>query len=1317
MSFALPADLNALQAAIWLDQQLFAGRPVYNTGQFLSIRGKLRFDLFESALREVVAESPGLRLPPRSGPLTFELGFLDLRNEPNPAAAADRWMRSEMGTPIPLDDGVLFRFTLIRTSDVHTLWFQKFHHIIMDASSRRLLSARTATRYRALRFGDPSAPLNAGTPEELLDLERHYTASQRYTEDRRYWLEQFSRWPGPLLDTDRQNTERAKSGVQGRIRFALRRADFSKLESAARNLNSSAARAILALTYVAFARLYGRYDIVLGFELANRSDAMAKQAIGLLARPAPMLLSLDPALSVADAVRAIDERRTQNYPHRHFPVQDIVRDIGITRKGHHGLFDVIVNYIPLLYDFSFEDSPAEVTNLSYGFATPWAVTAANTGLDRDIDVTVDFDPGLIHGELAAHMASSIEMLLLSGLDDLSCPIGSLPIMGKATRDRVRRLASGHAAVLPETATLTSLFAAQAARTPDAIALIFAAQQINFATLHARAARVARRLAALGVRPGVIVGVALPRSPDLVVAVLAIHMAGGAYLALDPTYPAERIRFMVADAKASMILTDSTLSPSFSDSGTRVLTENEVSAQLEELEPVTPDPNDLAYVLYTSGSTGRPKAVGIEHRNVVNLVSWGRSVVSDAELQGILFSTSLNFDLSAFELFLPLTFGGCIILVENVLAIQSAAQREKIQLINTGPSLFDALLRSNGLPTHVTTIILAGEKLPRRLADAIFKAAPGVRLLNCYGPTETTVYSSCAVVELTDRSEPTIGRAIWNTDLHVLDGGCGLLPPGVEGELFIGGAGVGRGYLGRPELTAQRFLPNPYGPGRLYRTGDRVRWRTDGELEFLGRADDQIKINGIRIEPGEIEETLLGLPGITAAAVKYGEDSAGMRRLVAYLVASPRAGIETANVRAALVRQLPPNMVPTAFVWLDAMPMTPSGKLDRKSLPPAPHDDARPALDPPPATRLEREIADIWEDLLQTSLIGTRSDFFDLGGDSLALVSLFAAVEARFGRHLTVDVLAGGLTIAGLAQTLAEGGPKDAATDPVVALQASGDLPPFFCVHGIGGDVLHLHRLAVHMGKDRPFLALRRPPDARLTDSISDMAERYIAAMLVHQPTGPFYLGGHSFGAMIAYEMAVQLVDQGHKVGLVAIIDQRLPGFRLTVRNAFPALPRIIASLPDHLRNELAQVPRAERLSQLRRILRRWSRAALGIRPGVADMFDLSGRDAGQISLYEAHIRALRGYRPRGSTAPITLIRAAVQLPLAHVAMDETLGWNSLVGGDVRVHIVPGTHGSIMTEPLVRRLAKILANDLDAAQEVASRRSISACPMGISGTAT
>ena len=492
-----------------------------------------------------------------------------------------------------------------------------------------------------------------------------------------YWLEQLAHWPGPLLETNRQKTERARSGRHARNSFKLKRSDFARLEAAARRLGSSTFRAIIALSYAAFARVYDRYDILLGLELANRSDARAKQAVGYIARPLPMLLNLDPSTTIADAVREIDKIRARSYPHRHFPVEEIARQLWITRKGHHGLFDVIINYVPVAYDFAFEDVPAEVTNLSSGFAVPWTITIADTGSGRDVDVTIDSDPGLISADLAGQLASCVETLLLQGLDDPDCPLGSLPILQEATRAQISDFAAGETVALPVGATLATLCAAQAERTPNAIALICGEQQLTFATLHEQAARLARRLAALGVRPGVVVGIALPRTPSLLVAVLAVHKAGGAYLALDPSYPAERIRFIVADAAAPVIVTTATLAPIFADSGARLLLDAEPeTAETGMAEPVPAGPDDLAYVLYTSGSTGRPKAAGIEHRNLINLISWGRSIVSDAELRGLLFSTSLNFDLSAFEMFLPLAFGGCIVLVENLLSLQSAPQREK-----------------------------------------------------------------------------------------------------------------------------------------------------------------------------------------------------------------------------------------------------------------------------------------------------------------------------------------------------------------------------------------------------------------------------------------------------------------------------------------------------------------------------------------------------------------------------------------------------------------------------------------------------------------
>jgi len=1044
--------------------------------------------------------------------------------------------------------------------------------------------------------------------------------------------------------------------------------------------------------------LYDRYDLVLGVELAFRSDPRSKQATGYLARALPMPLTLDRDTTLADALRRIDDMRARIYPHRHYPVQELVRDLGIVRKGYHGLFDVIVNFVPTPYDFAFEHEPVEFINLKSGFTVPWLVAIVDTGLGRDLDVTIDTDPGLIPTDVATRLALSLESLFVRGMDDPACPIASLPVVPETAQAQVLNFAAGETMVLPQEPTLASLCATQAGRTPDAVALLCGDQQLTYAALHERATQLAQRLAALGVRPGVIVGLALPREPSLVVAALAIHKAGGAYLALDPSYPADRIRFIVEDAAAPVIVTNAELAPIFADSRAHLVFETEsADVETEIAEPVAPRPDDLAYVLYTSGSTGRPKAVGIEHRNLINLISWGRSIVSDAELRGLLFSTSLNFDLSAFEMFLPLAFGGCIVMVENLLALQTAPHRDKVRLVNTGPSLLNALMRTGRLPTGVTTVILAGEKLSRHLANAVFEAAPGIRLLNCYGPTETAVYSSWAPVDQATRAEPTIGRPIWNTTLYVLDGGLAVVPVGAEGELFIGGAGVARGYLGRPELTAERFLPNPFGPGRIYRTGDRVRWRSDGELEFLGRADDQMKINGIRIEPGEIEAALLEVPGIAAAAVKLNEADAGGGRLTAYLVPSAGAMPVTDHVRAALERQLPHNMVPSAFVWLESMPMTPNGKLDRKALPAPSREDLRVVDDRPPQTKRERELAKIWEKVLGQTPTSVQSDFFDLGGDSLALLNLFAVIEARFGRRLTVDVLSGGLTIAGLAQTLARDDEPNAGSDPVVALQPRGDLPPFFCVHGIGGNVLHLQRLAVHMGTDRPFFGLHQTADSHVPNSITEMAARYVAAMLVHQPAGPYYLGGASFGATVAYEIACQLVEQGHEVGLLAIIDQRRPGWRLTARNAVPVLRQILANLPRRLRGELSQLPVRDRARHLRRTLLRWSISAFGGRPNAKLMFDLS--EPKQVLLYDANLRVIRNYRPRRLCAPIVLYRASDQM-LSHFALDATLGWRDLAD-DIQVRIVPGNHGSITGEPFVRKLAETLCEDLDAAQRVAS----------------
>ena len=420
----VPPQLTVAQTAIWLDQQLFAGMPIYNTGQALTIPGPLRADLLEIALHETIAESPALRLAPERCPIGPALQQHDFRHVPDPHAAAEQWMRSEMDVPFSLDEEALYRFALLRVADHLTIWFQKYHHIIIDATGRWLLSARTATRYRALRLGQTAPELHAATPGDVMNEERHYAQSADHARDRHYWLTRFAHLPESLLPADRESSERRRSGRHARITFTLPRSDFARLERTAKTMGSAVSRAVIALTYAAFARFYDRKHIVLGIELANRSSAAAKQMVGLLARPLPLGLNADPGAPIAEVLRQVDEARTLDYPHRHFPIQELVTALGLLRQGRHSLFDVVVNYVPAPYDFAFEDEPVEITNLSYGFAAPWMVTIADTGRGRDLDVTIDTDPGLISSETAARLATCLETLLLHGLEAASSSRGA-----------------------------------------------------------------------------------------------------------------------------------------------------------------------------------------------------------------------------------------------------------------------------------------------------------------------------------------------------------------------------------------------------------------------------------------------------------------------------------------------------------------------------------------------------------------------------------------------------------------------------------------------------------------------------------------------------------------------------------------------------------------------------------------------------------------------------------------------------------------------------------------------------------------------------
>ncbi|HSG40625.1 MAG TPA: amino acid adenylation domain-containing protein, partial [Thermoanaerobaculia bacterium] len=568
--------------------------------------------------------------------------------------------------------------------------------------------------------------------------------------------------------------------------------------------------------------------------------------------------------------------------------------------------------------------------------------------------------------------------------------------------------------------LNELFLLQAARTPDAAALLWRGEAFTYRELRRRSGLLARRLAAHGVGPEVRVGVCLERTPDLIAALLGVLEAGGAYVPLDPAYPQERLAFMLEDSGAPIALARGPLGDALRGAGVQILELEDGWADADAPAgdgPLRPaGPGNLAYLIYTSGSTGRPKGVAIEHAAAVSFVRWARTVFGPESLSGVLASTSVCFDLSVFEIFVPLSWGGRAVLVDNALALPGAPAAGEVTLLNTVPSAAAELVRT-GLPPSVRTVNLAGEPLPRSLARQLYSTGTVERLYDLYGPSEDTTYSTWAMVDRDGEGAPSIGRPLPGTRAYVLDGAGRPAAPGVPGELHLGGAGLARGYLGRPELTAERFVPDPFSaePGRrLYRTGDLVRHRRDGSLDFLGRIDHQVKIRGFRIEPGEIETALRRCPGVTEAVVMAREDRPGERYLAAYVVGP--AGEKPAEIRAFLRDSLPEHMVPTAFVALPALPLTPNGKVDRRALP-APDAHGREAAGAAPRDPLEEMLAGLWSDVLGRDSVGIHDDFFELGGHSLLATRLISRVRRAFGVELPVRAVFESPTVAAMAAVI------------------------------------------------------------------------------------------------------------------------------------------------------------------------------------------------------------------------------------------------------------------------------------------------------------
>lgn len=937
----------------------------------------------------------------------------------------------------------------------------------------------------------------------------------------------------------------------------------------------------------------------------------------------------------------------------------------------------------------------------------------------------EYVPDLIQTSAVESMARQFLAFLQGVVAEPTASLAHLPLMSSAELHRVLCQWNETRAPYPKDLCVHQLFEAQVERTPEAVALVWERQQINYRELNGRANRLAHRLRALGVGTEILVGVCLERTPDLVVSLLAVHKAGGAYVPMDPRYPQDRLAYIAADAKVPVLITHSKFRslfprPSETDCSQPHLEcldlEQEVINATSALNPENQTkPKNLSHAIYTSGSTGKPKGVGIEHRNVNAFLHWAKDVFTPDEFKGVLAATSVCFDLSVFEIFAPLSWGGTVILAENALELPLLPHAKDVTLVNTVPSAVAELLRIDGIPSSVCVVNLAGEPLPRETVDLLY-AKPHIRkVYDLYGPTEDTVYSTFTLRQ--PKAPATIGKPLANKQVYLLDSHQQPVPVGLPGEIFIGGDCVARGYLNQPQLTAQKFVPDPFSKrpnARLYRTGDLARYRDDGNLEFLGRIDHQVKIRGFRIELGEIESVLREHPGVNECVVLAREDEPGLKRLVAYIAGKFSSEISVKDWHGFLKQKLPDFMVPAAFVFLPNLPLTPNGKVDRRALP-KPDLTRADTSENFVACRdeVEEKLVHIWEEVLAVRPIGIKDNYFELGGDSLRAVRMFAMVEDIFKKKLGLATLFKAPTVESLAEVLRTEQPIKWSL--LVPIQPNGTKIPFFCIHARGGNVLFYRDLAKRLGEDQPFYGIQAQGlDGRepYLSRVEEMAARYIKEMKSIQPHGPYLVGGSSFGGTAAFEIAHQLRAAGDEVGLLAVFDTGGPGYPKYI----PVSPLTLCKQRVQTFARRAQqhlwalqmleptqrwpyfVNKAHKLKvNIKRRNRRLLISVASKFPSSLGRWLLPSYVNARWALFEFEnsIRmALQNYTHRLYPGRLTLFRASKQ-PIG-IYPDPSLGWGACVSGELEIYEVPGNHGSIVVEPGVRFLAEKLRHCIVAA---------------------
>ncbi|WP_460091207.1 non-ribosomal peptide synthase/polyketide synthase [Pseudomonas sp. S2_E02] len=1326
---ALP--LSFAQQRLWFLAQMDGGNTAYNIPLGLHLRGRLDAVALQRALARIVARHETLRsrftqlndeaqvlIAPVGSGLTLIVE--DWRQQPQTEEALRALVDAEARGPFNLQDDPLIRGRLVRLADEHHVLLLTMHHIISDGWSMGVLTHELMALYQAFSRGedDPLPPLALQYTDYAV-WQRRWLSGEVLQRQSDYWQQTLAGAPALLsLPTDRPRPAQ-QDHRGGSVEIVLDAQTSAGLKALCQRHSVTPYMVIMSAWAMLLTRLSGQSDVVIGSPVANRTRAEIEGLIGMFVNTVALRIDTSGDLTGAALLARVKAQTLAAQAHQDLPFEHVVEVTRPLRSlSHTPLFQTLL---------SWDSSVAPA--LALGELTLEGLAGENHFVKFDLSLSLGESQHGVRGSLryatalfdestVQRFVGYFQRLLAALVSDDQAVLAQVELLAADEQQRLLGDFNATALDCPVEQPVQNLFEAQVRRQPDAIAVQSGEHSLTYRELNARANRLAHHLREQGVGPDARVALCVERGLDLVVGLLGILKAGGAYVPLDPAYPAERLDFMLRDCAPVAVLVQTATRSLFAEAGAVLIDFDQCTwHDQSENDPQVPglSPSNLAYMIYTSGSTGTPKGVMLEHRGLCNLVHWGSQICPPAPEGALLQKAPFSFDGSVWEFFWPLTAGVRLVLARpgghrEPAYLAQVIRQQRVTVVKFVPALLQQFLELQDVSecTSLTDVFCGGGELTAALAAAVRQQLPWVRLHNVYGPTEATVDSTAWTLEPhmpVPSTELPIGKAICNTRLYVLDAHDQAVPLGVIGQLHIGGIGVARGYMGLPQMQAERFIDSPFVPGdRLYRTGDLVRYRADGNLEFLGRNDFQVKLHGLRLELGEIEARLIQHPGVHEVVVLMRDE-----RLVAYFTVREGSAAPAIDMlRAFILEQLPEYMVPGAFVALDVLPLSPNGKIDRQALPAPGLDAVLSRHYEAPEGEVETVLARVWAEVLNVEQVGRHDNFFELGGHSLLAIRLVNLLQ-RAGQQVTLAELFQRPSVESLAALVGQrhAAPEQPEGLVVVRPGAGGDA--LFLIHEFSGREVYFPALAMHIEGQFAIYGLPGVPLGQpQMRTLECMATRMVGIIRAVQPHGPYRLAGWSFGGLLAYEIAQQLLGLDEAVAFVGLLDTYAPHPASQDKTRWSGAHRDKHQLLEHCRARsqmrgaeglpaLAEVERLE--AEVERIAfdELFQRCCEQQLPDP-ELVALSAADAWSYFDREAaHGLALAHYRVSPASLPVHLFRAQALMP-GQAQPSPTRGWeNKISTGLLRCIDVPGDHRSMMKAPDIQALGQALSQAMAAAQ--------------------